>query len=361
MGEHNRSSPKAPAKSRPTIDDVAKLAGLSRTTVSFVVNGRKDMRISAEATERVQRAVKELGYRPNAVALALRNSETRIIAMISDSIATNEYAGQMVRGALESCQLHERLLVIAETNANPVLEREIVKGLIDRQVDGFIYATERTRTIQIPDVLSDVPCVLLNCVDELGVLSSFVPDDGLAGRLAAESLLNAGHRSDIYFVGMAMPDLLASSERIDGVTEALAASGTALAGVVSCSWWPEAAFESVSALLAQRNDVKAFICINDQVALGAYQALAEAGLRIPQDVSLVSFGDSLLVAWLRPCLTSVSIPLREIGAAAVNQLVRVVASEQRRVSLQPDVDLSVVTRLPTTLKERNSISPPWPR
>ncbi len=326
---------------RVRLADVARQAGVSPTTASFVLTGRDDMRISPAAKQRVRAAARELGYRPNLTARSLRTQVTRTIGFVSDTIATEPFAGEMVRGAVNAAIAGGHLLLIAESEGDVDVERRLVREMIDRQVDGLVYASMFTREVQVPKELAGQPLVLLNCVagDDL---PSVVPDELAAGRAAAQVLLDAGHDEAIHIVGEPAPDVFAGRERVAGITEALRAAGTAAATDIHCSWWPEPAYRAVRAFLDDGGAPRALICMNDRVALGTYQALLDAGLGVGRDVSVVSFDDSDLASWVRPALTSVGLPHDAMGRKAVELL------------LEPE-ERPRVHRIPMNLRLRGSV------
>jgi LacI family transcriptional regulator len=310
------------------MEDVARRAGVSKTTVSFVLSGRRDMRISTEAQRRVAQAATELGYRPNLTARGLRTSITGTIGLISDTIATTEFAGEVIHGALDSATATGHLLFIAETEGSASTEADVIDGMLDRQVDGMIYATTYTREVEPPWCLRSQPVVLLNCVAEGFGSPCVLPDELTAGRTAARALLNAGHRHGVHVLGghhftsQTPSGAYAGHWRMRGIREAFHRAGAQLAGVIECAWEPDEGYQHVHALLSsQATPPKALICCNDRLALGAYQALKETGLTIPANVSLVSFDDSALASWLHPGLTSVALPHYELGRKAVELLV----------------------------------------
>ena len=153
-----------PPAPRVTLMDVARRAGVSRTTASFVTTGRRDMRISVDAQERVLRAARELNYRPSLLARSLRTNRSQTIGLLSDGIATDAYAGEMIRGSLTTALLHEHMLFIAETAGDAELEKQLIKNMLDRGVGGFLYASMYTRRVRISTALRAHPLVLLNCV-----------------------------------------------------------------------------------------------------------------------------------------------------------------------------------------------------
>ena len=333
------------AAPRVTLRDVAERAGVSRTTASFVMTGRRDMRISADAEERVRRAARELNYRPNLMARSLRTNHSQTIGLISDVIASEPFAGEVVRGSLATAVLHEHLIFIGETEGDGAVEQRLVQDMLDRGVRGFLYGAMSTRRATVPAVLKGHPVVLLNCVTRGRAYPMVVPDEHGAGQAAAGALVAAGHTADVWLVGEVPPHVIAARERLAGVRRALGAAGAEPAGVVECLWWPESAREAVTAFLRDGGRATAFVALNDRVAMGIYQALAAEGLRVPDDVSVVSFDDSDLAAWLQPPLSSVALPHFELGRRAVELLL----AEDREPGLHT---------IPMPLRERASIGPP---
>jgi LacI family transcriptional regulator len=334
------------APGRVTLLEVARRAGVSRTTASFVMTGRRDMRISADAERRVLQAARELNYRPNLMARALRTKLTHTIGLVSDTIASEAFAGEIVRGSVATALLHRHLLFIGETEGEAEVERQVVQDMLDRGVDGFLYAAMSTRQARLPVVLRGHPLVLLNCLPQRGRPPAVIPDELAAGRTAARALLGHGHRERIYIVGETGTGVYAGQQRLAGIRAALSEEGLRPAGVVDCMWWPEPAYLAVRRLLAGGRRPTGLICLNDRVALGAYQALQEAGLGIPADVSVVSFDDSDLASWLRPQLTSIALPHFELGRRAVELLLLGEHGEGH------------VERVPMPLRERASLGPP---
>ena len=308
---------------RATLLQVAERAGVSRSTASFVLAGRHlDMRISEDARQRVLRAAQELDYRPNLMARSLRTKVTKTIALVSDTLASDPYAGQAIHGSLAAAVAHGHLLFIGETEGEAAIEERLISDFLDRQVDAFVYASMFTRHVRVPKLLKGHPVVLLNCLTRAAkpAYHSVIPDEVTAGWNAAKELADAGHRDGIYLVGNPSERVFAGRERLAGIREGLAAAGLKLAGTVECNWWPDSAYEAVSQALAGGLRPKALICLNDRIALGAYQSLREAGLTIPGDVSVLSFDDTELAAWLRPQLTSISLPHYQLGWQAVELL-----------------------------------------
>jgi LacI family transcriptional regulator, galactose operon repressor len=341
---------------RVTLADVARSAGVSQTAASFVLSGRREeMRISADVEARVLRAVRETGYRPNIVSRSLRTGTTQTIGFISDTVATTPFAGHLIWGALDAARDRGHLLLTGETEGDPELERQLIEAMHDRRVDGIVLASMYTRKIAVPKALLDGPAVLLNALPgRRSTIPSVLPDEIEAGHTAARVLLDAGHVDGIYLIGAEpqvnrMPkDSVAAVERLQGINEALAAAGVEASGAIGCGdWQPELGYSATQRLLEKARP-SALICFNDRLAFGAYQALAEAALEVPADVSVVSFDDDVLASWVKPQLTTVALPHYELGRAAIELLLD-------RTRSHPRDGQALVQRIPMPLRERDSV------
>lgn len=312
---------------RATLSDVAELAGVSATTASYILNGRsEEMRIAVATQERVRRAAVDLNYRPNPSARNLRTSTTHSVGVITDLVAGGPFASQMITGASVAARAQDHVILIGESQGDVALEELLITEMLDRRVDGIVYAKVVTAQIDVPDVLLNHRAVLLNCIDRSEGLPAVVPDEYDGGRTAAAALLDGGIDGGIHVVGdLPLGGAIAGPLRYDGIRDALRAVGTDVESQIMCGWSVRDAFDAVNRFLGSKASPRAFICMNDRVAMGTYQALAEHGLRIPGDVSVVSFDGSDLAEWLRPMLTSVVLPYAELGARAVE----LVLGEQR--------------------------------
>jgi LacI family transcriptional regulator len=338
------------AHDRATLADVARRAGLSKTAASMVLNGREGTRLSAEAHQRVFKAAEELGYRPNVAARSLRTRKTATIAFVSDIVATTRFAGGLIRGALDAARERDHVLLIAETQGDPAFEQNAIDAMLDRQVDGVIYAAMATRRLTVPPALLAGSVVLLNATSP-DHLPCVLPDDQRAGRTAVTALLENGHRDRIAVIGRNRlketdPEVsLAATARLQGIRDALADAGAAVHREVSCpDWLPEHGYTAMRNLLRKPARPTAVVCMNDRLAFGAYQAIAEAGLSVPRDVSVVSFDDDPIAAWLHPGLSTVALPHELMG--------------RRAVDLVLDGRGAGPSVVPMSLRRRKSIAPP---
>ncbi|OUC09676.1 LacI family transcriptional regulator [Litorilinea aerophila] len=305
--------------------DVARAAGVSQTTVSFVVNQVADAGIPAETQERVWEAIRELGYRPNAIARGLRNRRTHTIGFISDEIATTPFAGQIIQGAQDTAWQFERLILLVNTGANKQMEQAAVEMMLERQVDGIIYATMYHRQVTPPEGLREVPAVLLDCYVADGSFPSVVPDEVNAGRVATEYLIARGH-TRIAHISNVDP-IPATHGRLEGYKSALADHGIPFdVSLVRAEVSDVPGGYRAGLALLQRSDrPTAIFCFNDRMAMGVYQAAAELGIAIPQELALVGFDNQEgIAARLRPPLTTLALPHYEMGQWAVNHLLALI-------------------------------------
>ena len=313
-------------KKRVTLADVARLAGLSSTAASMILTGRPDTRLSAEAHERVHAAAAQLGYRPNIAARALRTDRTHTIAFISDYVATTRYASGLIRGALEAAEKANHVMLVLETGGEPAREVQAIEAALDRQVDGIVFAAMRSREVFVPDLPANTPVVMLNGTSSR-FKNSVLPDEFEGGRSSVNLLHDAGHREGIVLIGhneMVERGLFRSetvAQRLAGIRHEMAVHGLSFAAEESCwEWEPHHGYEIVARLLRQGSRPKALLCLNDRLAFGAYQALAEIGLTVPDDVSVVSFDNDEIAAYLRPGLTTIALPHDEMGRQAMSLL-----------------------------------------
>lgn len=315
-----------PNRKRATLADVAKLAGLSPTAVSLILNGKENSRLSEAATQKAKSAAEALGYRPNMSARSLRTEITQTVGLISDFVATTRYASGLIKGAIEAAEVKEHLLLVSETGGDPAREVESISAMLDRQVDGLIFASMRAREVAVPRIPINTPVVMLNSTSA-DYPRSVLPDEYSGGRQAARILLDAGHKNTIVLLGTneeVVKDSFRSvtmSKRMDGINfEVTNSKAKFLAKIDMDLWEPDEGYTATKNVLKKYPKVTALLCMNDRIAFGAYQAIAEAGLSIPNDISLVSFDNDELAVYLRPGLTTIALPHDQMGKLAVELL-----------------------------------------
>ena len=326
--------------------DVARLAGVSPTTVSFVINQSTHSNIPEETQERVWDAVRELDYRPNAMARGLRAQQTHTIGFISDVVATTPYAGQMIQGAQDLAWQHGYLLLLISTGGNRQMEETGVEMFLERQVDGIIYATMYHRAVTPPDAIDNVPTVLLDCFVEDHSLPSVVPDEVRGGREAIEHILARGHRR----IGFVADDSTVPAQvgRLQGYQIALQGYGIEFdpSLVVAGQSTPAGGYNAAMTLLQQENPPTALFCFNDRMAMGVYNAARKLGLSIPDDLAVVGFDNQeLIVSYLDPPLTTMHLPHYEMGQWAVEHLLHTIAApDTQDAAQQHRIDCPLIER-----------------
>jgi LacI family transcriptional regulator len=309
----------SPARGPVTLHDVARAAGVSVATVSFVANGRLDVRMTDATRERVQRVIEELGYRPNALAKNLANGVSPFIGLVADAIATTPFAGQIIHGAQDEAWRHGYVLLVANTEGDQVVEARAIEMMREHQVQGILYSTWYHRAVDVPAGLDTARTVLVNCFAREGGMPAVVPDEVGGGRAATEMLLNAGHRR-IAFLNTTS-ESPAREGRLRGYRDALDAAGVAWDPSLVLDVQPDQAggFGAVPALLDSQ--VTAVFCHNDRVAMGLYDGLRDRGLRVPRDLAVVGFDNQEVIsAHLRPGLSTVQLPHYELGVESVRLL-----------------------------------------
>lgn len=336
--------PRSRVTRRVTLADVAKEVGLSRTAASMILTGRPDTRLSQDAHKRVMEAAQRLGYRPNLAARSLRTDRTQSIAFISDVVATTRFATGLIRGALEAAEASNHIMFVLETNGDPSRESKAISAALDRQVDGIIFASMRARELFLPDTPVTVPAVMLNATNP-GIPISILPDELEGGRAAVRLLVQAGLGDAIALLGQsnAAEEGLFRSEtvaqRVAGIQSEMHAHGLTFIAEESCwDWEPDEGYKIARKMLRSGKGIRAMLCMNDRLAIGAYQALAEHGVRIPDDISIVSFDNDDIAAYLRPGLTTIALPHEEMGRQSVRHLL---SEPQKGVHLVP---MPVITR-----------------
>src|SRR6266700_1362838 len=204
------------------MSDIARQAGVSRTTVSFVLNNHaSSASIPAETKERILEAAKKLSYRPNLAAKGLRTNQTHTIGFIADEITTTPYAVNIIKGAQDAAWAHGKLLLIVNTGSDAPVTEKVVEMMLGRQVEGIIYAAMYHHEVAVPANMYEGPVVLLDCFCADRSLPSVVPDEIQGGRTATEVLLRKGHRR-IGFINELEP-IPAAFGRLEGYKQALEA------------------------------------------------------------------------------------------------------------------------------------------
>ncbi|RAQ94350.1 LacI family DNA-binding transcriptional regulator [Thermogemmatispora tikiterensis] len=358
-----------------TIKDVARAAGVSVSTVSHVLSGRRP--ISEPTRLRVLEAIERLGYRPNRLAQGLVSKSSRSLGLLVPDLA-NPFFGSMAE-AMEIAA-HDRgySVILCNTNLDSRREADYLSMLLSRQVDGLLYfpGTRVPNRALLEAVAAGVPVVVVD--ERIDNLPGVFVDNFDGGRQLGRLLAQLGHRSLLFIGG---PEGLPTvTDRLNGLRAGLAEGGGAPAnlllrfGEYRASHGYETihicAREGVFAAVGEERPT-AVVAANDMIALGALRALRELQLQVPRDCSLTGFDGVEFTAMITPSLTTVQQPSTRVATAAVELLLqRIEAGENHRDRAgqqQPHDDQAEVAPviphvvLPVTLVVRESVAPPPPQ
>lgn len=315
-----RDVTRAPKGSRrPTIRAVADLAGVSQTTVSFVINEKPGAAISEATRKRVWQAVEELDYRPNHAARSLSTRRSNLIGFISERLGSSACGGQSVVGAQTVAWEQGRLLLVIDTESDEAVQWSAIEQLLSRQVEGMLIGAAALRAWRPPALLDDVPAVLVNCYDPDGRFPCVIPDELGGGYSATMHLANAGHKRIGLIYGSGAE---AGARRREGYRAAIQEAGLDLDPDLEAevSWTPEGGRIGAARLLDLPRPPTALFCVSDWIAMGVAHEARHRRIGIPDDLALVGFEDQDFAAALDPPLTTLRVPHNRIGQRAAELL-----------------------------------------
>ncbi len=311
-----------PRKRAPTMSDIARQAGVSRTTVSFVLNNHaSSASIPAETKDRIQEAAKKLAYRPNLAARGLRTNQTHTIGFIADEITTTPYAVNIIKGAQDAAWVHGKMLLIVNASSDVSIKETAIEMMLERQVEGIIYAAMYHHEVAFPANMYEGPAILLDCFCADRSLPSVVPDEVQGGRTATEVLLQKGHRR-IGFINEIDP-IPATFGRFEGYKQALHAYNIPFDESLVRVHRSNAAggYQGALELMRLPEPPTAIFCFTDFTAMGVYDALRSLGISIPGDVAVMGFDNhESVAAQLTPPLSTIELPHYKMGKWAVEYL-----------------------------------------
>ena len=333
---------------RPTMTDIARLAGVSQSSVSLVLNQMSGARISPETQAKVWEAAHKIGYRlPGLRHLPVKDPdvERNKIAFIVDEISTSPHPVVSFDGARDYA-FEQGLIVCAHaTRSNPELEEAVLRSVLhDQSIVGVIYATIFTRKVRLPAALKDIPTVLLNCYAEPRKHMSVVPGEVAGGFAATNFLTSLGHRRIGFINGEPWMD--AAIDRLKGYKQALATADVAFDETLvrDGDWLPLRGYEAALDLLAMENRPTAIFCGNDLMAIGVMEAAAEMGLSVPGDLSVMGYDDQELARYTHPPLSTLVLPNYEMGQKAAEMLIDMVVHEKAFRPMTIKIDGPLVRR-----------------
>lgn len=310
------------SRSRVTIRDVAARAGVSHQTVSRVINGSE--RVNPDTRARVERAIAELHYSPNAIARFMASGRSHTLACISPNLTDYTFAC-IIEGAESEARRHGYYLISASAKDVPTFQSLIEELIASRRTDGLLvinpYIDDRYTFLP-----KSVPFVFLGAQPRRESIDFVCLDEELAGRTATQHLLNLGHQHIALITGPLEEDC--SRSRQIGYQKALKLAGIDFdpALVESGDWSATSGHEAIQRLLARKKHFSAVFAQNDRMAVGAIRALREAGKEIPRDISVIGFDDMPLAAYFDPSITTLYQDMLALGEAAARLLINRIQS-----------------------------------
>lgn len=341
------------ARKAVTIRDVARVASVHPGTVSRALNEETRPLVNTETAERVLRVADELGYRPNRIARGLKTSRSHTIGVLIPDI-TNPLFPPILRGIEDRLDEAGYTSLIVNTDNDPGRERVYLEAMRGRQVDGFISATARLdRELLVELAAAGTPLVLVNRSLEDASVAAVTVDDRRGIALAVEHVAKLGHQQIGHVAGP--QNLSTGHRRYVGFVEEMGRAGLGIPDEhvrFAGSFTEDQGAAACAELLDAAPALTAIVAGNDLLALGCFDALEARGLTCPDDISIVGFNDMPFVDRLRPPLTSVRIPQREIGKVAADLLLE---------RLDGGVEVADEILLQPELIVRGSTAPPRPR
>lgn len=337
---------RAVRKRRPSSWDIAREANVSQSTVSRVINNNP--RISEATRQRVRKAMERLGYSPNAVARTLITGRSQLLGLVVSNI-TNPFYPEVIEAIVATATEHDYNVVLCNTQEDLQLQTSYLQLLIEHQVDGAILTSslldaEGRLARMAPDT---IPIVMVNRTVEGLRVDSVRMNNVAAGRMVARHLVELGHR-DLAFVG-GLAQTSTNSERLIGFRSELETLGVGLPEeyVTHRAFTRASGYELTEGLLALPQRPTALFCADDLIALGAMDAIVDAGLRIPDDISVVGVDDVPAASLRQVALTTVRQPAAEMGRRAVQLLLE-------RIQGAPDAEPIDIVLRPRLIVRRTS-------
>jgi LacI family transcriptional regulator len=338
---------------RVTMTDVAREAGCSQATVSFVLNNASGIRLSEETRRRVFDAARRLGYDGHVAraAQAVRAQRGRRIGFVVDQLATSPEAVQAVEGLSQAVQAAGDLVFVAQSRTDARIEAELIASFVEQGAVALVYMTIFTREIELPKALLDldIPVLLLNCYTTDQSRPAVVPSEIAGGQRATQHLISKGHRRIATITGEIWME--AAQDRLKGYRRALSTADIPFDEdlVFNGDWSASAGYEATRKILALQDIPTAIFCQNDRMSIGCYEALKEAGYEIPRDMSVVGYDDEEIARHLHPRLTTSVLPHRAMGQWIAEQLAEHWSADQQRYA---------IVKLECPLVERLSVTSP---
>lgn len=314
-----------------TMKDIARIAGVSLSTVSHVVN--RSRFVSPEITERVQNVIDDLNYKPSLVARSLKIKETNTIGMLITA-SSNPFFTEVVHHIERYCEQHNYHLIAVNTEGNSQRLKQHIERLLAKQVDGLLLMCAEPQDFD-PEIMADIslPMVVIDWWQYPLNADIIHENSELGGYLATKALIDAGYTKIAVITGESSKPLTVN--RLKGYKRALLENNLPLceAWIVESHFCYQGGVETTAQLLALPHRPQAIFAMSDSIAIGVYQAIWQAGLRIPEDIAVIGYDNIELAQFLSPPLSTIHQPKARLAKNAVEQLLARIQQPNRPLSI----------------------------
>lgn len=302
-----------------TMKDIARIAGVSLSTVSHVVNNTRF--VSEEIKQRVQKVIDELNYKPSLVARSLKMKETNTLGMLVTA-SNNPFFSEVVRHIERYCERHNYHLILVNTDGNSENLNKHLERLLAKQVDGLLLMCTEPKDLD-PQIMANIrlPMVVIDWWLQPLNADLVHENSELGGYLATKALLDAGYQKIAVVTGEILKPITAN--RLEGYKRAMLEQNLQIQPewIIESHFSYESGVNAGRQLLALENRPDAIFAMSDTIAIGLYQTLLQAGLRIPQDIAVIGYDNIELAQYLAPPLSTIHQPKARLAKNAVEQLV----------------------------------------
>jgi len=324
---------------KDTLDDIVKLTGYSKTTISRVLNGKsEEYRISDTAKNNILQVTKELNYKPNPIAQSLRNHTTHTIGLILPHI-DNPFFSSIANTIIGEAKKYDYTVMLVDTLEEATLEEKAIESMLERNIDGIILVPCGDNPAKLEGYCSNIPLILIDRYFE-GFNLPYVSTDNYAGAYqATKLLLESGHKKILCIQG---PEIsITTQKRVKGCMDAVKEFGDIEQLEIRGSEFSiQNGYIETELAISQKDKPTAIFTLSNMILLGSIQALKEHSMKIPDDISLISFDDNLYLDYLNPPITRIAQPLTNIGVIAVKMLMHKITEKtdlHSNILLQPHI------------------------
>ena len=328
-----------------TIYDVAREANVSMATVSRVVNGNQNVKPATR--KKVLDCIERLGYRPNAVARGLASKKTTTVGVIVPDISISFYS-ELSRGVADIATMYEYNIILSNSDERTVREVELIEDHLGKQVDGMIFMSDSiSDEVRKEMATANIPIVLAGTLDTENQLPSVNIDYEEGAYIATKKMIDNGHERIIFVSGPFTRDINRESKKV-GYIRALKEAGLPIEEelIIELDNSYDTAYQSWKQIVELPGKPNAIVATNDRLAVGVLNGLRDNGLSVPGDYEIICFEHSNMARVVRPQLTSIAVPLYDLGAVAMRLLTKLMDGEE--VSEKQVI-------LPFRLEERDSM------